>query len=158
MSHSSLEELHRQCRVTSSQAFAPGTWSNLKRHSASFCKFCNLHGLPTLPLSQDNVLPYLQYYSQTVNCFSSVANVFSSLKTWSKLNGHLLTELFSFSVNIFLNGLKRRMVTAVRQMLPVTPHLLARLHGLLDFRNGFHVCMWSAMLFLLFTFFRKITL
>lgn len=107
------------------------------------------------PLSVHNVIPFLQGYSNSVRCHSTVANVFASIKTWSKIKGFSVTELLVYHVNLLLSGLKRSMCTKVNQMLPVTPDLLRRIFQCVDLSDQFHVCMWAAMLFLFYTFFRK---
>lgn len=151
-------ELHsikvRSCK-TSSQAFAPGTWSNIHRHWNLYSKFCSQFSLSKLPLSANNVIPFLQLYSESVSCHSTVANTLSSIKTVSKIKGSIPSNQFLFDVNIFMSGLKRSLVMAVNQMSPVTPQLLLHLSKCVDFKSSFHVCMWAAMLFLFFTFFRK---
>ena len=71
------------------------------------------------------------------------------------MQGFIPTDVFLYRTSLFINGLKRTMGAMVVQKLPITPELLLRIHQLLDFTNSFHCCMWAAMLFLFFSFFRK---
>lgn len=144
-----------RCQVTVTRAFAPATWSNLLGHFRKYKSFCKGFALQLFPLTVRNIVPFLQYYSMSVACYSTVANVFSSIKTWSKLYGHVPSDLLLYKCNLLLLGLKRSMVTSVRQMLPITPSILYKLYTCIDFTSTFHVCMWAAMLFLFFTFLRK---
>ena len=72
-----------------------------------------------------------------------------------KIQGHFPTSIVLFRVSMFFLGLKLNMRTDVRQMLPMTPQLRLRLHSYVNFTNIFHVCMWTVMSFMFFTFFRK---
>ena len=128
---------------------------HIHRHWNLYSKFCSQFSLSKLPLSANNVIPFLQLYSESVSCHSTVANTLSSIKTVSKIKGSIPSNQFLFDVNIFMSGLKRSLVMAVNQMAPVTPQLLLHLSKCVDFKSSFHVCMWAAMLFLFFTFFRK---
>jgi hypothetical protein len=141
--------------VTSTKAFAPSTWTNLRSHWLSYTKFCDYFLLSPLPLTDSNVIPFLQLYSESVNSYSTVLNVYSSIKTLSKFNGHCPSPYSLYSVNLFLAGLKHVMSTCVVQKLPVTPQLLMSLSSCVDVTNSFHICMWAAMLFMFFSFFRK---
>lgn len=149
--------LKSRCSLTSAQAFAPGTWSNIKSHGDSYLKFCDSFFIRPFPISEVNVTPFLQLYSESasVRCFNTVANVLSSIKTLSKMNGYMPTDVELFHIDLFMRGLKRNMGSYVHQMLPVTPHLLAKLYKCLDFSNSFYICMWSAMLVMFYSFFRK---
>ena len=150
-----LADLQLKCRDTMALTFTPGTWNNLQCHVTAYCQFCSKYSLNLLPLTPVTVIPFLQQCSESIMCYNTVANVFSSLKTWSKIKGHLHSELFLFNVRLFMCGLKRIMATQVTQMLPIIPSMLLHLYHLIDFNNSFHVCMWAVMLFLFFSFFRK---
>ena len=120
-----------------------------------YSKFCTTYGLNTLPLDSDNVIPFLQLYSDSVGCYSTVPNVFSSLKTMSKIKGLMPSDHFIFNVNLYLLGLKRCMSNLISQLLPVTLQLLLKLHSCINISNCFHVCIWATILFLFFTLFHK---
>ena len=149
--------LHLQLRSssTSSHAFATGTWNNINRHWGSYVKFCTYFKLFPLPLVVSNVTCFLQLYSESVSSVNTVSNVFSSLKTMSKVNGYIPSDILLFNIKLFLLGLRRTMGTSVNQKLPITPQLLSHLYACVDFSNSFHVCMLAAMLFLFLTLFRK---
>ncbi len=101
------------------------------------------------------VVNFLQLFSESVTSYNTVLNVFSSLKTMSKIKGHVPTDELVFGVNMFMLGLKRTMGSSTSQKLPVTPLLLSEIHKCVDFSNSFHVCTWAAMLFMFYTMFRK---
>ena len=147
--------IQARSKDTIAQAFAPSTWSNINSHWRMYRQFCARFGSDTLPLCSRNVIFFLQDYSEHVSSFSTVANVFSSIKTVTKIKGFMPSQQFTFDVNLFLSGLKRCKGMSVQQMLPITPQILLRLHACIDFKSSFHVAMWAAMLFMFFTFFRK---
>ena len=125
-----LADLQLKCRDTTALTFAPGTWNNLQCHVTAYCQFCFKYSLNLLPLTPVTVIPFRQQFSECVRCYDTVANVLSSLKSWSKIKGHLPSELFLFNVRLFLCGLKRVMVTQVTQILPITPNILLWLYHL----------------------------
>ena len=152
---SSFDQLLHKSNITACQAYAPSTWKNLQCHWKKYLDFCNLYSLTPLPVSTFSIVPFLQEYSDTVSSYSTVSNVYSSIKTMSKMYGHGVPDNVLYVANMFMLGLKRQMGTFVNQKLPVTPHILLQLYTCVDFTNSLHVCVWSAMLFMFFTFFRK---
>ena len=64
---------------------------------------------------------------------------------------HLLTnvnppDLKHFEVNITMRGLKRRMKHTVKQAAPLTPLLLAQIHGLLNLKKKVDAVFWAVLL------------
>ena len=54
-----------------------------------------------------------------------------------------------------MRGIKRLHGNVVRQKLPITPDILHRLHGELDFTNSLDATFWAACVIAFFPFFRK---
>ena len=88
-----LQPILARSNVTTSQAYAKATWNNLSRHWRSFTQFCKYFSVQPLPLQPYVVQSFLQLYSESVSCYSTVNNVFSSLKTMSKLHGDALQQI-----------------------------------------------------------------
>ena len=150
-----LRQLRARTFATTSNAFASGTWNNLSCHWSLYIKLCSNFTLVPLPLRISTLSNFLQLYSESVGSYHTILNVFSSIKTMSKINGHIPSDAVLYGIKLFMLGLKRSMSSAVVQKLPVTPELLSRIYNCVDFNNAFHVCMWAVMLFMFFTLFRK---
>ena len=84
-----------------------------------------MYCLNLLPLTPVTIMPFLQQFSESVMCYNTVDNVFSSLKTWSKIKGHLPSELFLFNCRLFLCGLKRVMVTSYSNVTCYSKYVIA---------------------------------
>ena len=151
----SLGEIKRRAVSTQAAAFASGTKSNIQSHVNSYLAFCIYFSLVPFPLTCSNIIPFLQLFSESVSSYGYINNVLSSIKSMSNLLGHFVDKVTSVHLTLFLSGLKRSMGLKVTQMLPVTPHMLKMISSIVDFKDSFQVCVWSAILFMFFSFFRK---
>ena len=140
---------------TQSEAFASGTKSNMKSHINSYLSFCIYFALTALPLDCTNLLPFLQLFSQSVRSFHYVNNVLSSIRTISRLLGYTIDHITTVQLSLFMSGLKRNMGIMVSQSLPITPHMLLHMSEYVQFSDSFELCVWSAIVFMFFSFFRK---
>ena len=143
-----FQHLSSRSSSTLTGAFAQGTWDNIFRHWQDFTIFCKYFRLPRLPLCTTTLINFLQLYSESVNSFNTVQNVLSSIKTMSKLNGHVPDDSVLIGVKYFMLGLKREMGCSQTHKLPVTPQLLYRISDCVNFQDSFQVCVWAAMLFM----------
>ena len=141
---------------TQSAAKADGTKANIRSHVNSYLAFCIYFSLVAFPLSSTNVLPFLQLISESVTSFYYVNNVLSSIKSVSHMFHHVIDQVTSINLSLFMSGLKRNMTTPVTQRLPITPQILISMSGFVDFSNSFHVSVWSAILVMFFLIFKKI--
>lgn len=150
-----LSRLQHRVHHTQSSAFAAGTKANYQSHLNSYLCFCIYFSLVPFPLSCINLLPFLQLFSESVSSYQYVSNVLSTLKCIATMLGHNLDTVTTSNLSMFMAGLKRNMGNSVCQKLPLTPQMLLLMSQFVDMSNSFHLCVWSAILFMFFTFFRK---
>ena len=150
-----LASIHSRASSTQSDAFAAGTKANMRSHLNSYLAFCNYFSLVSFPLTCSNLLPFLQVFSESVTSYAYVSNVLSTIKTVSHMLGHSIPHVTSIQLSLFMSGSQRKMGMLVHQKLPLTPVMLSKMYSCVDFNDSFQVCVWSTILFMFFTFFRK---
>ncbi len=70
------------------EAFAEGTWANMKTHALSYHRFCIQFHLDPLPLSQQQLMGYIAHLATRLRSQDSIMNYVSSIKTISMLMGY----------------------------------------------------------------------
>ena len=150
-----LQDLNMKARSTQKQAFAIGTKNNLMSHLSSYMAFCIYFSLLPFPLNCVNILPFLLVFSQSVTSFGYVNNVLSSIRSVAAMLGFKIDDVTNMNICLFMSGLKRVMTTPVSPRLPFTPSLLHHISKVVNYSDSFELCVWSAMLFMFFSFFRK---
>ena len=71
------------------------------------------------------------------------------------LLGYSTSNINDFLINLTLKGIKRQNPHLVKQAKPITPEILLRIHGVLDFSINSDVVFWCLFLFAFFLFARK---
>ena len=150
-----LDDITRRARLTQSVAFAKGTKANYRSHVLSYLSFCIYFNLLPFPLNCTNFIPFLQLFSDSVTSYGYVYNVLSSVKSIASLLGHSLDIVTIMNISVFMSGLKRSMLTPVTPRLPINPYMLNKIAHVVNFQDTFELCVWTAILFMFFSFFRK---
>ena len=88
----------------------------------------------------------------SIPCHLNVARI---LHLQSGFSNPLQEPLFKFQKDLLLCGIKRQRGNAIWHKLPITPDILSKLHGTLDFTNSLDATFWAACLIIFFSFFRK---
>ena len=101
-----FEELQAKTSSTTAQAFATDTWNNIRRHWSTYVKFCKYL---SIALETATLVNFLQLFSESVGFYNTVVNVFSSIKTMSKIMGFMPSDSVLFGIKLFLSGLKSQL-------------------------------------------------
>ena len=102
-----------------------------------------------------NIIPFLQLFSESVTSYCYVNNVLCSIKSIASLLGHSVNTITMMNISVFMSGLKRSMSTPVTPRLPINPYMLNQIAHIVNLEDTFELCVWSAILFMFFSFFRK---
>ena len=128
------------------QAFAQSTTATYKSQLRAYLCFCLYFGYTPVPCSSHHLLRYVVFPARTLSAssISCYLNVVRILHPQSGFPNPLQEPLFKFQKDLLMRGIKRLHGNAVRQKLPITPDLLRKLHGTLDFTNSLDATFWAA--------------
>lgn len=139
------------------QAFAQSTTATYKSQLRAYLRFCLYFGYTPVPCSSHHLLRYVVFLARTLSASSipCYLNVVRIVHLQSGFPNPLQEPFFKFQKDLLMRGIKRLHGNAVRQKLPITPDLLRKIHGTLDFTNSLDATFWAACVIAFFSFFRK---
>ncbi len=142
------------------QAFAPGSRSNLRTQWKAYLRFTLYYSLQPVPAHISTLLRYAQCLCEGRSPLTvpSVKNYLSGVHTLHRYLSAPFPDLSEFLPSLFLKGLSKLNPHIPHQAPPITPDILLRVHGLIDFSNPTSVSIWAACLLAFFTFSRKANL
>ena len=150
-----LHSLKNDLKNSRRQAFAEGTNKNLTIQWESFLLFCFYFKLTYLPAETDTLGLYAQFLSRTFQSIHAIKNYISGVKTMHHLLGYSTSNINDFLINLTLRGINRQNPHLVKQAKPITPEILLKIHGVVDFSIKSDVVFWCLFLFAFFLFARK---
>ena len=136
-------------QVSRRNAFARGSYSNLRTQIRSYFAFCVYFHRTPLPADSTTIYAYAQFLSRTLKP-PSVRNYLSGVKML-----HILHGLpYSFSedplLQLELRGISRLNPHVPVRAIPITPKILLTFHKLMDCNEPLHLCVWACSLFLFY--------
>ena len=158
-----LTDLHRAAsrsvkqtmKRTKKEAFATGTSQNLVVQWKSFFLFCVYFQFQPVPATIECVCLFAQFFSRTFKAVTSIQNYISGVRTLHALLEAPFHSADNIELKLTLRGLKRSKPHAVRQAAPLSPHILCKVHSLLDLTTPFDATLWALLLVAFFTLSRK---
>ena len=149
-----LGELKRDLKK-SKKAFAEGTDKNLKWQWKTFFLFCTKFNYKPVPASCEAVCMYAQFLSRSFKAVDSIRNYISGVRTLHHLLEVEFPSVENIDLKLALRGLARLNPHCPKQAEPLSPEILAQIHGLLDMHKVKDVVMWALVLIAFFTLSRK---
>ena len=150
-----LQELRAELKRTKKEAFATGTSQNLVVQWKSFFLFCVYFQFQPVPATIECVCLFAQFLSCTFKAVTSIQNYISGIRTLHALLEAPFHSTDNIELKLTLRGLKRSKPHAVRQAAPLSPHILCKVHSLLDLTTPFDATLWALLLVAFFTLSRK---
>ena len=98
---------------------------------------------------------FAQFLSRSFKAVTSIQNYISGARTLHALLDMPFPVTDNIELKLTLKALKRLKPHATRQAAPLSPHILCRVHGLLDLSAPFDATLWSLLLLAFFTLSRK---
>ena len=143
------EELER----TKKEAFTRGTTQNAQWRS--FLLFCVYFQFKPMPATIECVCLFGQFLSCSFKAVTSIQNFSCGVSTLHALLDVPFPGTDNIELKLTLEGLKRLKSHATRQCAPLSPHILCRVHVLLELSAPFDVTLLALLLLVFFTLSRK---
>ena len=139
--------------VSRKNAFAKGTYSNLRTQVRSYFAFCVYFERDPLPADVDTIHGYVQFLSRSLKP-PTIRNYLSGVKMLHIFHG--LPDVFSddFMLDLELKGILRMHPHVPHRARPVTPNILLVFHRVMDQDESLHCSGWACSLFLFYTLYR----
>ena len=141
--------------ITKGESVKESTKKNLLTHLKAYTKFCDRYLLLYFPCDNQQLCRFGQVLSKDFQSSESVGNYLSGMRTILALLGLEVPEVKDRQMQMFLAGLKRTMVHAIKQASPITPQLLIRLSRVVNYKDKVEVIAWTASLLGFYMFLRK---
>ena len=149
-------DLLKDGKALMSEAFAEGTWVNLRTQWKKFDKFCEYFELSIkFPFTAELLVAYITWLCTQLRAQNSVQNYVSGMKTFHVLKGFATDGFDDISVKLALKGAARRLHHTKKQAQPMTPTILYQLRQLLDLRTPMDATYWALFILSFVMFMRK---
>ena len=136
--------------VSRANAFAKGTYSNLRTQIRSYFAFCVYFERNPLPADAVTIHGYVQFLSRSLKP-PTIKNYLSGVRMLHIFHG--LPDIFSddFMLELEMRGISRLNPHVPQRARPITPRVLLNFHQAMDDSSSLHSCVWACSLFLFFT-------
>ena len=115
----------------------------------------HLNVYPYFPISDDTLATFVVWESQFI-APASIKSYLAGVRAWQMWNGHAFPAMKErLPVFQAFQGLKRYFGAPSVSKLEVTPSMLLRIYGLLDFNDPNQHAIWAAMLLAYYATLRK---
>ena len=140
---------------TKAESLKDSTKKNIATHLKSYQIFCDRFGFDLFPCDNKQLCRYGQYLARNFRSADAVCNYQSGIRTCHALLGLQVPDIQDRQMQMFIKGLKRILVHAVKQAEPVTPELLLRLSKVVNYQDDVEMVAWVAVLLGFYMFMRK---
>ena len=144
-----------QVVATKGEAVKESTKKNLLTQLNSYQKFCDRYMLQYFPCDNRQLCRFGQHLKSTFESPDAVGNYLSGIHTMLALLGLEIPDVKDRQMQMFITGLKRTMVHAVKQAAPVTPQILLRISKVVNYRDRIEVIAWTVVLLGFYMFLQK---
>ena len=136
--------------ISRSNAFAKGTYSNLRTQIRSYFAFCVYFRRSPLPADPVTIHAYVQFLSRTLKP-STIKNYLLGVRMLHIFHG--LPDIISddFMLELEMRGISRLNPHVPQRARPVTPKILLLYYQGMDHSSSLHSSVWACSLFLFYT-------
>ena len=145
-----FHELLKDVEVSRLNAFAKGSYSNLRTQIRCYFAYCVYFGRRPLPAHSKTIYGFVQFLSRSM-VPSTVRNYLSGVRVLHIFHGLPFPHSEDFLLKLELRGLARLNPHVPVRATPVTPSILRVFHQHMDGESSLHRCVWACSLFLFFT-------
>ena len=131
-------------------AFAKGSYSNLRTQARSYFSFCVYFGRTPLPADSKTIYGFVQFISRSM-VPSTVRNYLSGVKVLHIFHNLPFPHSEDHLLQLELRGIARLNPHVPVRAIPVTPAILLTFMKTMTVEDPLHCCVWAASLFLFFT-------
>ena len=140
---------------TKAQSIKDSTKKNLLVHLNSYKIFCDRFRFDLFPCDNLQLCQYGQYLARTFKSADGVGNYQSGIRTCHALLGLPVPDPSEKQMQMFMQGLKRILLHAIKQAEPMTPDLLLRLSKVVNYQDDVEMVAWTAILLGFYMFMRR---
>ena len=138
---------------TQGYRFAKSTRTNVLSQIRQWVFFCIYFGVPILPAFEVDLCIFLELMSRTSG-YGHIKNVLGGVRYLHHTMGHKFPS-DSVRLEDTLQGLKRKLKGTPKQVLPVDPIILRRMHKFVNTKKTSDLAVWCGFLVAFYTLFRK---
>ena len=138
---------------TQGYRFAKSTRTNVLSQIRQWVFFCIYFGVPILPAFEVDLCIFLELMSRTSG-YGHIKNVLGGVRYLHHTLGHKFPS-DSVRLEDTLQGLKRKLKGTPKQVLPVDPIILRRMHKFVNTKKTSDLAVWCGFLVAFYTLFRK---
>ena len=150
-----LTQLDLQVTATKSHSCRASTKKNLLTQLGTYQKFCDRYLLSYIPCDNRQLCRFGQHLSQSFSSPDAVGNYLSGIHTILILSAIELPDVRDRQMQMFTAGLKCRMDHIVKQVAPITPHILVKMSKVVNYKDTVELIAWTATLIGFYMFLRK---
>ena len=148
-----LHQLESNNILTQGFRYAKNSAKNVISHIRTFFFFCRYYDLCALPASPTILMCFAELMSLTVS-YGHIKNLLSSVKFLHQAY-NLPYPANDFSLDMTLQGLKRKLAKTPNQVLPINPIILREIYSHLNMGKKQDLALWCSFLVAFFCLFRK---
>ena len=145
-----FQDLLKDVEVSRYNAFAKGSFSNLRTQVRCFFTFCVYFGRQPLPADAITIYGFAQFISRSM-VPATVANYLSGVKMLHVFHGLPYPHSEDFLLRLELRGISWLNPHVPVRAIPVTPAVLRVFHQSMDFQDSLQVSVWACCLVLFHT-------
>ena len=131
-------------------AFAEGSYSNLRTQMRSYFSYCVYFGRQPLPADPKTIYGFVQFLTRSL-VPSSVRNYLSGVRVMHILHGLPFPHSEDFLLKLELRGIARLDPHVPVRATPVTPRILLTFHHNMNADDSLHLTVWACSLVWFFT-------
>ena len=147
--------MDQEVAYTKSQSIKASTKKNLLVILNSYKTFCDKFNFDLFPCDNKQLCRFGQYLARTFKSAEGVGNYQSGIRTCHALLGLQIPDPSERQMQMFMQGLKRVLIHAIKQTEPMTPELLLRLSKVVNYMDEVELVAWVATLLGFYMFMRR---
>ena len=145
-----FQDLLADVEFSRHNAFAKGSYSNLRTQVRSYFAYCVYFGRHPLPADSNTIYGFVQFLSRSM-VPSTVRNYLSGVRVLHIFHGLPFAHSQDFLLQLELRGIGRLNPHVPVRAIPVTPAILRSYLSSMDAESSLHCSVWACSLFCFFT-------
>ena len=150
-----LRRLQKEVNKSRREAYAEGTYTNLRTQWLSFITFCISLKLSYLPASLNTICLYAQHLSQSFKSIQSIKNYLNGVRILHLYQGFQFPSLQCFDLKLLLKGITKRLKHTPVRASPITPTILLEFREFINLNSQLGATIWCAFIIAFYTMSRK---
>ena len=146
--------LDREVQSYRGAAFALSTQRSYSTHRKRYLEFCLQFGYQPIPVSQTVLQRYVAHLAREIE-YSSIRQYLNIIRLLHVEEGLPKPLEDNQPLSLMMRGVRRTLGDATSRKLPITPQILLKTRGLLNWEEPGHILFWAAALAAFFGMLRQ---